>query len=104
MCLAMPYKPRDIEHTLQYKFGFTPAKQRSTDHRWYELQFPGLPVIATKVSHGKKEIVPAIEAKIARQLRVRRPFFMGMVRCDHELDDYERQVREDPYPPWHIRF
>jgi hypothetical protein len=100
----MPRRPRDIENLLQQKFGFSPAKQRSSDHRWYELRLPDLPPILTKVSHTKKEIGPVLEGKIARQLRVHKPYFEGMMDCTRSRTDYYQQVREAPYPPFDIRF
>jgi hypothetical protein len=100
----MPYKPREIKKTLKNKFGFGPAKGHSDDHSWYELCLPGLPSILTKVSHGKKEVGRKLEGKIARQLRVRTPYFRGMVGCTHSYEDYCRQIREDPYPPFDHRF
>jgi len=99
----MPFKPAEIEASLQGKFGFSPAEGHSSDHRWYELCLPGLQPILTMVSHGKKEIDANIEGKMARQLRVRAPFFRGMIRCTKNRDDYCRQVHEDPYPPFDIR-
>ncbi len=100
----MSRKPRKIEKVLQSKFGFSPAEGHSSDHRWYELQLPGLPLILTKVSHNKKEIGPKLEGKIARQLRVRGPYFRGMVDCKNNREDYYQKVQEDPYPPFDIRF
>lgn len=100
----MPIKTRNLETLLQKKFGFSPAKTRSADHRWYELHIPGLPVIVTKVSHGASEISGGLESMIARQLRVRRPFFLEMVGCTKDADTYRAQVQEDPYPPFDISF
>ena len=97
----MPRKPREIENLLQTKFGFSSAKEHSSDHHWYELRLPGLPAILTKVSHTKKEIGPNLEGKIARQLRVRKPYFEGMMDCAY---NYYRQVRDAPFPPFEIRF
>ncbi len=96
----MPIKPQHLESVLQTKFGFTPATSRNPDHRWYELKLPGLPTIVTKVSHSRKEIGQKLESKIARQLHVRRPFFNGMIGCSNSAQAYERQLREDPYPPF----
>jgi hypothetical protein len=45
-----------------------------------------------------------IEGKIARQLRVHASFFRGMIGCTRDRQDYERQVREDPHPPFEVRF
>jgi hypothetical protein len=102
--LSMPRKPREIERLLQAKFGFSPAVEHSSDHRWYELRLPGLPPILTMVSHNKKEVGRRLESKIARQLRVHRPYFEGMMDCTHACEDYYRQVREDPFPPFDVRF
>lgn len=99
----MPRKPRQIETLLQAKFGFVPAEGHSSDHRWFELHLPGLPLILTKVSHSKKDIGPKLESKIARQLRVRKPYFDGMMECTYNREDYYRQVRESPYPPFYVR-
>jgi hypothetical protein len=99
----MAFKSSEIERLLQSKFGFSPAKGHSSDHRWYELQLPGLPVILTKVSHSKAEIGSNLESKIARQLRVRRPFFEEMIVCTKGLDEYKHQVQTDPYPPFDVR-
>ncbi len=100
----MPIKTRNLEALLQKKFGFSQAKTRSIDHRWYELRIPGLPVILTKVSHGASEISGGLESMIARQLRVRRPFFLEMVGCTKDADAYRTQVQEDPYPPFDVGF
>jgi hypothetical protein len=98
----MPYKPKEVEAKLQDKFGFSKAVTHSLDHRWYELRLPGLPPILTKISHSREPISPTIESKMARQLRVRHPFFKGMMDCNKSNDDYRRQVREDPYPPFDV--
>jgi hypothetical protein len=100
----MPIKPQELEKLLTIKFGFSLAVERSPDHRWYELRLAGIPLIATKVSHSKTEIGATLEAKIARQLRVRHPYFRGMVDCTNSRQDYYRQVHEEPFPPWDIRF
>jgi hypothetical protein len=100
----MPQKAREIEEMLKGKFGFTEAKSRSTDHRWYELRLEGLPVILTKLSHSKREIGTKLQGMIARQLRVRNAFFDGMMDCTNSSDDYRRQVRQDPVPPFDVRF
>jgi len=99
----MPRKPKEIERLLQSKFGFSPAKGHSSDHRWYELHLPGLPTLLTKVSHGKKEIHRRLEGKIARQLGVRNQYFRGMMDCTYNCEDYYRQVREDPFGPFVVR-
>jgi hypothetical protein len=100
----MPYRPRDIESVLLNKFDFSRAEGHSSDHRWFEIRLPGLPCILTKVSQGRRETTRGLESKIARQLRVRRTFFRGMMDCTNEREDYYQQVQEDPYPPFNIRF
>ena len=94
----MPYKPREIEQVLQGKFAFSPARGHSSDHRWYELRLPGLPTILTKVSHSRKEIGHTLAAKIARQLKVNKPFFDGMMDCTQSSEDYHRRLQEDIFP------
>lgn len=100
----MPIKPRDLERLLQGKYDFVPAEEHSSDHRWYELRLPGLPPILTKISHSRREISDSLLSKISRQLRVRNQFFREMVDCTKTREDYFRQVREDPFPPFDVRF
>jgi hypothetical protein len=100
----MPHRFREVRDSLIDKFGFSVPTGRSSDHKWVELVIPGLPVIATRVSHGRGEIGRKLEGKIARQVRVRNQFFRGMIDCTNSSEEYQRQVREDPYPPWDHRF
>ena len=100
----MPFRQRDIADLLQNKFGFSPAVGHSSDHLWYELRLPGLPLILTKVSLGRKPASKELESKMARQCRVHRPFFQGMMECTNSREDYYRRVCEAPYPPFEIRF
>jgi hypothetical protein len=93
----MPRTAREIEEILQQKFGFVPAKGHASDHRWYELQLPGVRTILTKVSHGRHEVGPKLEGQMARQLRVRGPYFQGMLSCTHGRDAYYQQVRDHPF-------
>lgn len=99
----MPINPRQLESILQNKFGFVPAKHRSKDHRYYVLVIPGLPPIQTKVSHSKKLIRARLEAKIARQMRVHKPFYDEMVSCVIGRDAYYLKVVADPHPPFNVR-
>ncbi len=100
----MPIKVRDFESLLQQKFGFVPAPERSTNHRWYKLQIPGLPAIYTMISHGHTELSSNLEGQIAKQLRVRKPFFNEMFSCTKSSDEYQKQITESPYPTWNFRF
>jgi hypothetical protein len=96
----MPHKPGVVESLLQTKFGFTPADSKSKDHCWYERTFQGLPTIRTKMSRHKEDLGKGLEGKIARQLRVRKEFYNGMIDCTNSSAAYEKQVRESPYPPF----
>lgn len=101
----MPLKSKDLESKLIHKFGFSRAKSRSDDHRWYQLDVPGCPLIVTKISLGKgEEIKPKLEGMIARQLRVKVSFLREMIGCTKSLEDYEYQVQTDPFPPFDVRF
>ena len=91
----MPWKRREIENKLTGKFGFSEAEHRGSNHRWYELQLPGLPVVLTKVSHSLKEIGRALEGKIARQLRVTTAYFREMMSCSQERDDYYENLQNE---------
>jgi hypothetical protein len=90
---AMPIRPRQLESLLQSKFGFSPAKGHSSDHKWYELYLPGCGTILTKVSHSARELGPKIEGMIIRQLRVNRSFFNGMIDCSKEREDYHNHLQ-----------
>ena len=98
----MPRRAAEIEGLLQHKFGFSRAMQHGSDHRWYELRLEGLPRILTMVSHGRGEIGPVVLGRMARQLRVRGPFFDGMMSCTRSREEYYRQLREAPYPPFDV--
>ncbi len=96
----MALKPKEVEELLQNKFGFSRARSPREDHRWYELLLPGLPRIRTKVSRNRKEIGPQLEGMMAHQLHVRPAFYSRMMSCTKDRDDYYRQIRQDPYPPF----
>lgn len=98
----MPLRNRDLEATLQSKFGFI-SVPKSSGHRHYVLKLDGLPPIWTMVSHGKQDISSKLEAAIAKQLRVRVAFFREMISCTKSREEYYRQVRTDPFPPWDFR-
>ncbi len=100
----MPIRTNELVQRLTGKFGFVEAVTHEVGHKWYELRLKGLPVIRTKVSQGKKEYSTKLEGIVAKQLRVRRPFFDQMMNCTKSRDDYHAQVRTDPYPPWDKRF
>ena len=95
----MPYKPKGVRDILTKKLGMTISER---DHTWLELHIKGLPTIRTKLSHNNKDIGPEIESRICKQLRVRKPFFHGLMDCSEYLQDYEAQVRKDPFPPFDV--
>jgi hypothetical protein len=99
----MSYKPSEVEKCLKHKFNFCPSRHHEEGHKWFELQLPGLPIIATKLSHSKDEIRDRLLGKMARQCRVRPMYFKEMLNCNHSNADYCRKVTEDPYPPWNFR-
>lgn len=96
----MPYKPVEVGRMLTSKLRM---RVEETDHQWFVLEFEGLPPIRTKVSHNKKDIGDELENRIVKQLRIRKKFFHELMDCSKNIDDYERQVREDPCPPFDIR-
>ncbi len=100
----MPLKVKVVEERLLNKFGFALADHRSVDHRWYELTLPGIPTISTKFSHGVKELSVTLEGLIAKQLRVRKAYFVEMVECSKSSDEYRQQVSNAPFPPFDVRF
>jgi hypothetical protein len=100
----MPIKARKLEQTLTGKLGFHQAASRSVDHTWYQLEIPGCPIIATKVSHGEKEISAKLEGLIARQLRIRHAFLLEVVSCTKSAEEYREQVLNHPHPPWDVGF
>ena len=99
----MGLKYRKLEKLLRNKFCFVRAKHHAVDHKWYELEISDGPTIRTKVSHGSGELGEYLEGKIAKQLRVRTPFFREMMSFRKDFDDYCSKVLNDPYSPFHHR-
>ena len=93
----MPYKPIEIEGMLKTKLKMQPL---DNDHRWFKLEIEGLPPIRTKLSHNRKDIGDNLEGRIYKQLRVRKSFFHELMDCTKYREDYEKQIRADPYPPF----
>lgn len=91
---------REVENTLLNKFAFTRASTRAGDHRWLQLELPELPPIVTKFSHTREDIGDSLWKKIAGQLRVQANYLTGMINCRKNREDYYKQVRTDPHPPW----
>ena len=100
----MPIKVKKLEQTLTGKLGFSLAPTRSSDHKWYQIEIPGCPIIATKISHGESEVSGKLEGMIARQLRVRRSFLNELVSCTKSAEEYREKVVTDPYPPSNVNF
>jgi hypothetical protein len=93
----MPYKPREIEKMLTRKLEMS---VEDADHKWFKLDLEGLPPIRTKLPNHKGDIKPKLEGRICNQLRVRKTFFHGLMDCTKKLQDYEKQIRNDPFPPF----
>ena len=96
----MPSTVREVKQLLHTKFGFSPLIDGNRDHDWLEKQFNGLPTIRRKFSRHKEDIGAKLEGRISKQLRVRKPFYNGMMGCTKSPADYESQLRTDPYPPF----
>jgi hypothetical protein len=93
----MPYKPSEIEKMLLSKLK---CQNKERDHKWFIITIDGLPTIRTKLSHNNKDVGDKLENRIMKQLHVRKKFFHELMDCTKYLIDYEKQVREDPYPPF----
>jgi len=94
----MPYKPREIADKLRNKFDFKADESKGDDHWYYILKIEGVPPIRTKFSHNKKEIGSKLEGMICRQLRIKKPFLDGMIKCTNSKEAYYKQLRESPFP------
>lgn len=97
----MGFSAEDIERKLITKFLFIKSERHEKGHIWYELKLADLPIIDTRVSHGKPEhISDAILSKIAKQLHVHNPFFKQMIQCTKSKEDYYNEVHQNPFPPF----
>ncbi|HKV83677.1 MAG TPA: hypothetical protein VJN88_03925 [Ktedonobacterales bacterium] len=98
----MPYKAAEIEHILTTVLGFVEDDTREVGHKWYKLKIEGVPrTIRTKISHGKKtEYGAALESAVAKQLHVRKAFFRDIMAGKKTREDYIREVKANPYPPF----
>jgi hypothetical protein len=94
----MPRRTREVEAIIQGKFHFVPMERgRSDDHRYYELNVPGVETIITKFSHSNQEISDDLQGKIAGQLLVRNRFFAGMLDCTNSREAYIEQIQTNPF-------
>jgi hypothetical protein len=93
----MPYKPIEIERMLTRKLGMT---SEDADHKCFRIDIDGLPPIRTKLPTHNEDIRDILESRIHKQLRVRKPFFLGLMNCPKSRADYIRQIKDDPYPPF----
>lgn len=99
----MGLKPSLVESRLLNKFEFDEDAGHEKGHKWYVLRLPGLQPVRTKLSHNKKELTAFLEGEMAKQLRVRRMFFVEMMSCTKSRDEYYSSIRTDPFPPWSQR-
>jgi len=97
----MPYKPIEVEGMLNTKLKMI---VEDADHKWFKLELDGLPPIRTKLPNHREDIRDKIESRIYKQLRVWKPFFHDLMDCKKYRADYEKQIREDPYPPFSVLF
>ena len=98
--LPMVHRPGEIASRLQSKFAFVEDDSRSKDHKCFVLRLDGLPPIRTKVSHSRSDVRDKLLGIMAKELQVRTTFLNGMLDCSNSRDDYENQVRTDPFPGW----
>jgi hypothetical protein len=92
----VPIKPSELQRQLTHKFKFVPAKNRSSDHQWLELQLPGIVTIRTKLSHSKAELRARLLGIIARELRVNSAYLNEMVVCTKGQDEYYEHLKTAP--------
>lgn len=95
----MPYKPIEVEGMLKTKLKMI---VEDADHKWFTMELDGLPPIRTKLPNHREDIRDKLESRIYKQLRVRKPFFRALMDCTKYREDYEKQIREDPYPPFNV--
>ena len=87
----MPRKAKDVAANLSRK-GFQP---REGDHTFYRLYVDGkMTGIATKISHGEKEIHDNLLGAMARQARLAKGEFLDLVDCPLSAQDYLSLLRE----------
>lgn len=99
----MGLKPSVVEGHLTNKFDFKPDKGHERGHRWYSLRLPDLPPVRTKLSHSKKELTAYLQSEMAKQLRVRKAYFVEMMSCTKSREEYYESIRTNPVPPWEHR-
>jgi hypothetical protein len=79
-------KVGDIREALKAK-GF--HEDRSRDHYYYFLHYKGKKSsVFTKVSHGEREIRAPLLSVMARQLKITKEQFSGLVICTLSGEDY----------------
>jgi hypothetical protein len=99
----MVFQVSEVERQLVGKFAFSRDTGREAGHRWYSLHLAGLQPVRTKVSHGARNLPKALESRMAKQLRVRRAFFVDMISCTKSRDEYYEAIRQNPIPPWDVQ-
>lgn len=93
----MSHKPAEIERMLTNKLKMVSDDR---DHKWFILHIDGLPPIRTKLSNHKDDVTDIIEGRICKQLRVRKIFFLELIKCTKSREAYIEQVQKDPFPPF----
>lgn len=88
----MPLERREVERTLR-ELGFVSSER---DHEVFELYVNRRHVIFVQVSRGwaYRTLGEPILAKIAREMRVTRPFLYELVRGTKTREDYLEELRK----------
>ncbi len=90
----MPRKARDVRASLTTKFGFS-VLDRGTKHQWLQLTLAGVRPVTVMFSHGDADLGDVLLSKICLQLRVNRPYFNGMIDCQHNSTDYRKKLTDE---------
>lgn len=87
----MPRKAKDVSANLLRK-GF---QQREGDHAFFRLYVAGKKTrVATKISHGEKEIHDGLIAQMARDTKLVKSEFLELVDCPMTAERYIELMRE----------
>ena len=87
----MPRKARDVQGSLKAKFGFR-VLDRGHKHQWLQLTLIGLKPVTVMFSQGETDLGDVLLSKVCKQLRVGRPYFNGMIDCQHSAADYRETL------------
>ena len=87
----MPRKARDVSAGLLGK-GF---RLREGDHKFFHRHVEGKKtVVFTKISQGEREIADGLLGQMAKQVRLSKRDFLGLVDCPLSEEQYVAMLRE----------